>query len=70
MVHNDQQVFEEIVPGFHGTSCPHNGLNEDKQCLCEECDAFLICFPDWKEDAFFENMQITVKNRAGQFPAP
>jgi len=70
MVHNENLILEEIVPGFHGMNCPNSGINDSKQCLCDECDEFLTCFPDWKEKGFYENMQSTVKDGAGATPRP
>lgn len=35
-------------PGEKGKYCPSNGEN-GIECRCDECDHYLICFPDWKE---------------------
>lgn len=43
--------MEEILtPGFHGEKCRHNGENADYDIACDECDYFLICFPEWEEE--------------------
>ena len=38
-----------LTPGFHGEGCLGNGLHPGYECCCDECDYYLICFPDWKE---------------------
>ena len=38
-----------LRPGFHGEACPGNGEHPDLACCCDECDFYLICFPDWKD---------------------
>lgn len=41
--------MEEILtPSFHGEKCRHNGENPDYDIACDECDYFLICFPEWE----------------------
>lgn len=40
---------ELLTPSYHGESCRHNGDNPDYEIACDECDFYLICFPDWKE---------------------
>lgn len=40
---------EQLTPSYHGEKCCHNGEHSDYECACEECDFYLICFPDWKE---------------------
>ena len=43
--------MEEILtPSFHGEKCRHNGENADYGIACDECDYFLICFPEWEEE--------------------
>ena len=43
-------AMEEILtPSFHGEKCRHNGENADYDIACDECDYFLICFPEWEE---------------------
>ena len=43
-VENDQQ--EILTPSFHGELCRHNGENPDYEIACDECDYYLMCFPD------------------------
>ena len=38
-----------LRPSFHGASCPGNGEHPEIECCCDECDYFLLCFPDWKD---------------------
>ena len=38
-----------LTPGFHGETCQGNGDHPGIECCCDECDFFLICFPDWRE---------------------
>ena len=40
---------EILTPSFHGEKCRHNGENADYDIACDECDYFLICFPEWEE---------------------
>ena len=47
MINNDTE--EVLTPSYHGESCRHNGDNPDYEIACDECDFYLICFPDWKE---------------------
>lgn len=37
------------IPGYHGSGCPFNGQNPEYECQCDECDHYLVCFPDWRE---------------------
>lgn len=44
------QTSEEILtPSYHGELCRHNGENPNFECVCDECDYYLACFPDWEE---------------------
>ena len=36
-----------LNPSYHGEDCPGNGDHPEYECCCEECDYFLLCFPDW-----------------------
>ena len=38
-----------LSPGFHGENCPDNGNTEGQEYCCDECDYYLICFPDWEK---------------------
>ncbi len=51
---------EQLFPSFHGENCPGNGRDGRVECLCDACDYFLDCFPDWGEEGFFETMQATI----------
>lgn len=44
-----EQQEEILTPSYHGELCRHNGDNPDYEIACDECDFYLICFPDWKE---------------------
>ena len=35
-------IEDPLRPGFHGEDEPLN-------CLCDECDYYLLCFPDWAD---------------------
>ena len=35
---------------FSGEKCRHNVENADYDIACDECDYFLICFPEWEEE--------------------
>ena len=54
MVHNEDPDMSGVVPGFHGINCPHNGLDDNQDCHCDECDYYLVCYPDWKDEDFYE----------------
>ena len=47
----DELSMEEeiLTPSYHGTLCRYNGENPDYEIACDECDFYLICFPEWKE---------------------
>ena len=40
---------ELLTPSYHGENCRHNGDNPDYEIACDECDFYLLCFPDWEE---------------------
>ena len=44
-----------LTPSEHGKDCIGNGIHEGQECKCDECDYYLICFPDWKEEGFYED---------------
>lgn len=44
-----EQQEEVLTPSYHGELCRHNGDNPDYEIACDECNFYLICFPDWKE---------------------
>lgn len=35
-----------FCPSFHGRDCPGNGQQQGMECCCDECDYYLICFPE------------------------
>lgn len=37
----------EVTPSSNGEKCIGNGLNKDVECMCDECDHFLECYPEW-----------------------
>ena len=45
-----QNEEEILTPGFHGTKCRHNGENPDYEIACDECEYFLLCFPEYDDD--------------------
>ena len=44
-----EQQEEVLTPSYHGELCRHNGDNPNYEIACDECDFYLMCFPDWKE---------------------
>ena len=39
-----------LKPGPMGKDCPGNGTHPGLECCCDECDHFLVCFPQWRID--------------------
>lgn len=44
----------ELTPG-KPTQCKGNGKTKNKkgkliECCCDECDYFLLCYPEWSGD--------------------
>ena len=39
-----------LTPSFHGEKCLGNGDHPGVECCCDECDYYLECFPDWREN--------------------
>lgn len=35
-----------IRPSWHGEECPSNGKRAGIECRCDNCDHFLVCFPE------------------------
>ena len=58
-----EQQEEILTPSYHGELCCHNGDNPDYEIACDECDFYLICFPDWKET--IEMYDIDDKRKVG-----
>lgn len=38
-----------LNPSWHGEDCLGNGEHPGIECCCDECQFYLSCFPDWKE---------------------
>lgn len=36
-----------LTPSFHGEKCLGNGEHSDYECCCDECDYYLLCFPEY-----------------------
>lgn len=36
-------------PSHHGKHCPSSGWYPGIECRCDECHAYLECWPDWQE---------------------
>lgn len=48
-MHGEEKDYQEVLtPSYHGELCRHNGENPDYEIACDECDYYLMCFPDWK----------------------
>jgi len=37
----------QLTPSPNGENCIGNGQNKDVECMCDECDYFLECYPEW-----------------------
>ena len=38
---------EILTPSYHGALCRHNGNNANYEIACDECDFFLLCYPEF-----------------------
>ena len=38
-----------LTPSFHGEKCAGNGEYPGIECCCDECNFYLVCFPDWHD---------------------
>ena len=36
-----------LTPSLHGEECFGNGEHPGVECCCDECNYYLLCFPDW-----------------------
>jgi len=36
-----------LMPSYHGEKCLGSGDYPGYECCCDECDYYLICFPEW-----------------------
>ena len=39
----------KLTPSPYGRDCKGNGEWPGIECQCDECDYYLVCFPDWQE---------------------
>lgn len=37
----------QLTPSPNGEKCIGNGQKKDIECMCDECDHFLECYPEW-----------------------
>ena len=59
--------MEEIItPGFHGETCKYNGATDGFEIACDECNFYLVCFPDWEEAKSEEYLKTTIKKKKNQ----
>ena len=50
-----------LTPSYHGKECLGNGEFVGYECCCDECDFYLLCFPEWNTAPQRSNeMQYTV----------
>ena len=52
---------EILTPSFHGEKCRHSGDQVGFELACDECDFYLVCFPDWKENSGLEPAPVSDK---------
>ncbi len=38
----------ELKPSLGGTECQGNGKHDDIEIQCDECDYFLVCYPNYE----------------------
>lgn len=43
------QTAIKLTPSPYGRDCKANGEWPGVECRCDECDYYLVCFPDWQE---------------------
>lgn len=43
----DPSTGTVLTPSFHGEQCQGNGDHPGVECCCDECDYYLICFPEF-----------------------
>lgn len=46
----EMEEGEILTPGNHGAYCRHNGGNSNYELACDECDYYLVCFPEEMTD--------------------
>ena len=49
---------EILTPSYHGELCLHNGDNLNYEIACDECDFYLTCFLDWKDNNSLHNTDL------------
>ncbi len=55
----------EVTPSSNGEKCIGNGLNKDVECMCDECEHFLECYPEWdSKTVSFKQMTINRKGKS------
>ena len=45
----DLETEITLSPSYHGESCLGSGDFPGYECCCDECDFYLVCFPDWRK---------------------
>lgn len=43
----DRTTGTELLPG-DPEHCPGNGQDPHVECCCDNCSAYLDCYPDWE----------------------
>ncbi len=41
--------INQFTPSPNGEKCKGNGSNKYVECMCDECEHYLECFPDWRD---------------------
>lgn len=41
--------INQLTPSPNGEECKGNDLNKYVECMCDECEHYLECFPDWRD---------------------
>ena len=49
---------EILTPSYHGELCLHTVYNLNYEIACDECDFYLTCFPDWKDNNSLHNTDL------------
>ena len=44
-----QTHYMPLTPSYHGKDCLGNGEHTGFECQCDECDYYLICFPEYEK---------------------
>lgn len=59
--------MEVLTPSFQGEKCRHNGNHVEFELACDECDFYLVCFPDWKENSGLEPTRVPDKKEPERY---